>query len=109
VQQRSLGHGCTHPEAVDACRYLAGLIVGVVQGRDRLELLEPCFAPVPDLWERQPLAHAIAAVAGGSFLREEPPILSLLVNIRSDDGIVVLRGSGPREVFTWIPRQYRLR
>jgi ADP-ribosyl-[dinitrogen reductase] hydrolase len=66
-------HG--HPEAVDACRYLAALIVGAVQGRDRKELLAPRFSPVPDLFEDEPLTPAIARVAGGSFLREEPPII----------------------------------
>jgi ADP-ribosylglycohydrolase len=66
-------HG--HPEAVDACRYLAGLIVGAVQGRDRKELIAPQFSPVPDLFEDEPLAPAIERVAGGSFLRDEPPII----------------------------------
>jgi ADP-ribosylglycohydrolase len=56
-------------EAVDACRYLAGLIVGAVQGRSKDELLEPLFAPVPGLWEREPLAPKIRDVAAGSFLR----------------------------------------
>ena len=66
-------HG--HPEAVDACRYFAGLIVGALEGRSRGELLEPHFTPVDGLWTREPLAHAINHVAGGSFLREEPPII----------------------------------
>jgi len=66
-------HG--HPEAVDACRYFAGLIVGALDGRSREELLAPHFTPVEDLWTRQPLTHAIAYVAGGSFRREEPPII----------------------------------
>jgi ADP-ribosylglycohydrolase len=66
-------HG--HAEAVDACRYFAGLIVGAVEGRTRDELLAPHFTPVEGLWDREPLAHAIAHVAGGSFLREEPPII----------------------------------
>ena len=64
-----------HPEAVDACRYFAGLIVGALQGRDRAELLAPQFSPVPGLWEKEPLAPPIARVADGSFLREEPPAI----------------------------------
>ena len=60
-------------EAVDACRYFAGLIVAAVAGRRRDEILSPHFAPVPAAWERQPLAPAIHAVAAGSFLRREPP------------------------------------
>jgi len=58
-------HGAT--EAVDACRYLAGLIVGALQGRSKDELLAPLFTPVPDLWEREPLAPKIQEVAAGSF------------------------------------------
>jgi ADP-ribosylglycohydrolase len=64
-----------HPEAVDACRSFAGLIVGALQGRSRSELLEPHFTPVPGLWRREPLAHAISIVAGGSFQYEEPPVI----------------------------------
>jgi hypothetical protein len=64
-------HGA--PEAVDACRYLAGLIVGAVQGRSKKELLAPLFTPVAALWNREPLAPRIHEVAAGSFLCREPP------------------------------------
>ena len=64
-----------HPEAVDACRYLAGLIIGALQGHDRSELLAPQFCPLPAMYKDEPLAPAIARVADGSFLREEPPII----------------------------------
>ncbi len=50
-------------ECVDACRYLAGLIVGALRGRPKSELLAPMYCPVPDLWEREPLAPKVAAVA----------------------------------------------
>jgi ADP-ribosylglycohydrolase len=60
-------------EAVDACRYMAGLIVGVLQGKSKEELLAPLFTPVPGLWGREPLAPKVHAVASGSFLRKEPP------------------------------------
>jgi ADP-ribosylglycohydrolase len=64
-------HGA--PEAVDACRYLAALIVGALDGRSKEDLLQPHFTPVPGLWTAQPLAPAIADVAGGSFRDREPP------------------------------------
>ena len=64
-------HGAA--EAVDACRYFAGLIVGAVEGRARRELLAPGFAPVDGLWDEAPLAPAIAEIAAGSFMRREPP------------------------------------
>lgn len=64
-------HGAV--EAVDACRYFAGLIVGALQGRPRDEILSPNFCPVPELWEAAPLAPAIAQIAGGSFKVKDPP------------------------------------
>jgi len=66
-----LTHGAA--EAGDACRYLAALIVGALRGASRDELLSDHYAPVPRLWEGQPLAPAIAEVASGSFRRRQPP------------------------------------
>src|SRR5215471_925309 len=66
-------HG--HPEAVDACRYMAGLIVGALQGRTKEELLLTTFAPIRGLWTAYPLTTAIARVANGSFLQAEPPLI----------------------------------
>jgi len=66
-------HG--HPEAIDACRYLAALIVGALQGRSKEDLLLTRFSPVRNLWTVNPLAPAIAHVANGSFLRDEPPVI----------------------------------
>ncbi len=60
-------------EAVDACRYLAGLIVGAVQGRPKDELLSAGFSPVPGVWDRAPLTPKINAIANGSFKLKDPP------------------------------------
>ena len=60
-------------EAVDACRYFAGLLVGTLQGLDRELLLSPSYCPVDGLWSRNPLADKIAAIADGSFKRRNPP------------------------------------
>lgn len=62
-------------EAVDACRYFAGLIVGAIQGCSKDELLSPRFCPVPGLWTEAPLAPKIAAVAAGSFKAKDPPAI----------------------------------
>ena len=62
-------------ECVDACRYFAGMLVGAVQGRPKAELLSPGFTPVPGLWDREPLAPKVAAVAAGSFKVKQPPEL----------------------------------
>lgn len=66
-------HGA--PEAVDACRYLAGLLVGALTGVPREELLADGFSPVPGLWKESPLEPRIAAIASGSFRRKEPPAI----------------------------------
>jgi ADP-ribosyl-[dinitrogen reductase] hydrolase len=61
--------------AVDACVYLAGLIIGALQGRSKEELLEEMFTPVLGFWQRYPLAPEIKEVAGGSFKRHQPPFI----------------------------------
>jgi ADP-ribosyl-[dinitrogen reductase] hydrolase len=56
-------------ECVDACRYLAALIVGAVRGVSKDELLVEHFAPEPGVWKTAPLSPRVAAVAAGSFKR----------------------------------------
>ena len=67
-------HGAA--EAVDACRYFAGLLVGAIDGRAKPDLLAPGFTPVDGLWDDAPFAPAIAEIAAGSFLRREPPAIA---------------------------------
>jgi ADP-ribosyl-[dinitrogen reductase] hydrolase len=64
-------HGA--PEAVDACRYLAALIVGAVQGAPKEDLLSDHYCPATGLWDDEPLAPRIAEIASGSFRNREPP------------------------------------
>ena len=59
--------------AVDACRYLAGLLVGTLGGADKQPLLSPRYCPVTGYWDQHTLHPEIAAVAGGSFKEKEPP------------------------------------
>jgi ADP-ribosyl-[dinitrogen reductase] hydrolase len=66
-------HGA--PEAVDACRCLAALLVGALRGEAKDRLLSPNFEPVPGLWRDAPLVPRIADVAAGSFRRKEPPAI----------------------------------
>ena len=61
------------PEAVDACRYFAGLLVGALRGVDKETLLSSSYCPVDGLWEREPLAKQISRVASGSFKDRNPP------------------------------------
>lgn len=64
-------HGAA--EAVDACRYYAGLLVGALQGEAKEALLAPRYSPGPGLWDTEPLAARIDAIAAGSFKLKLPP------------------------------------
>ena len=66
-------HGA--PEAVDACRYFAGLLVGALRGEGKETLLEDQYCPTPGYWTHRPLADKIAEVANGSFKRKSPPVI----------------------------------
>jgi ADP-ribosylglycohydrolase len=59
--------------AVDACRYVAGLIVGALAGAPKAELLAPRYSPVPGYFDNFPLHDEVDEVACGSFRRREPP------------------------------------
>lgn len=58
---------------MDACRYMAGLIVGAIAGASKEELIAPGYTPCPGSWGAEPLCDEISEVAAGSFLRKEPP------------------------------------
>ncbi|MHB0856385.1 MAG: ADP-ribosylglycohydrolase family protein [Anaerolineae bacterium] len=64
-------HGAT--AAVDACRYMAALLVGALRGEDKQTLLAPRYTPLPNYWEREPLCAEIDELAAGSFARRQPP------------------------------------
>ena len=64
-------HGAA--EAVDACRYFAGLLVGALNGVDKETLLSPRYCPLEGHWESNRLARKIDEIAAGSFKRREPP------------------------------------
>ena len=64
-------HGAV--EAVDACRYFAGLMVGALQGVDKETLLSDHYSPSRACGTRTPLAPKIAAIADGSFKHKQPP------------------------------------
>ena len=64
-------HGAV--ECVDACRYLAALVVGAVNGASKGDLLADHFEPAPGIWCDAPLTPRIATIASGSFKRRHPP------------------------------------
>jgi ADP-ribosylglycohydrolase len=59
--------------AIDACRYLAALIVGAVHGVSREELLSSHYSPIPGYWQKNPLVAEINEIAAGSFKHHQPP------------------------------------
>ncbi len=61
------------PEAVDACRYFTGLIIGALRGESRETLLQPRYTPVEGIWQERPLSPRIDEVARGSFKQKQPP------------------------------------
>ena len=71
AQSSRTTHGAR--EAVDACRYLAALLVGALRGASKDELLGRRYSPLPGYWDEHPLAPAIDEVARGSFRTREPP------------------------------------
>ena len=75
IEMAAVSSRTTHAAvaAIDACRYMAGLIVGALHGASRDELLADSYAPVPGYWVEHPLTPEIAEVASGSFTRREPP------------------------------------
>ena len=62
-------------EAVDACRFMAGLMVGALHGAAKETLLGPGFAPAGVDWEAHPLSHQIDQIAAGRFKAREPPAI----------------------------------
>lgn len=70
-ESSSTTHGAR--TAVDACRYLGGLIVGAVNGCTKEELISENYSPVSGYWDENPTAPEIAEIAAGSFKRQEPP------------------------------------
>jgi len=62
-----------HPLAVDACRYMGGLIQGALIGTSKDELLSKRYSPVEGYWDGKPLETKIDEVAYGSFKELEPP------------------------------------
>ena len=57
------------PQVLDACRYVAALCVGALQGASKERLLEPDFTPVPGIWTARPLRREVALVASGSWAK----------------------------------------
>jgi ADP-ribosylglycohydrolase len=60
------------PEAVDACKYFAGLIVGALKGEKKDVLVSDRYSPIGG-WKRGTLRGRVDQVASGSFKMRGPP------------------------------------
>ena len=63
------------PAAVDACRYLAAIIVGAIHGAPKEVLVSRRYAPVNGIWDESPLVPLIDDIACGSFREKDPPAI----------------------------------
>ncbi|MBS1954204.1 MAG: ADP-ribosylglycohydrolase family protein [Cyanobacteria bacterium SZAS-4] len=59
--------------SIDACRYMAALIVGALNGESKDEILSAPYSPVTEYWQKHPLCPEIKAIALGSYKNSEPP------------------------------------
>ena len=63
------------PQCLSACRYMAIVLAGLMQGMDRDEVLSANWEPLQRLRASEPLHHEIDAVAAGSFRQLQPPAI----------------------------------
>jgi ADP-ribosyl-[dinitrogen reductase] hydrolase len=77
IEMASASSRTTHgaAAALDACRYMAGLIAGALGGATKDDLLVAHYAPFAGYWDEHPLAVEIDNVAAGSFRHKEPPAI----------------------------------
>ena len=75
VEWAALSSKTTHAavEAVDACRLMAALLVGLLQGESKADVLGMRFEPVGGLWRDEPLTPKIEQIAAGSYKVKAPP------------------------------------
>lgn len=59
------------PACLDACRYLGGILWGLLHGTTKDEVLSPFYHPAGSSWEG--MNRDIAAIASGSFKQKDPP------------------------------------
>lgn len=75
LKYAALSSKTTHANemCVDACRYMAGIMVGLLKGESKETVLYPMYSPVQNYFNNEPLCDAIKEVASGSFKTKQPP------------------------------------
>ena len=75
LKYAALSSKTTHANemCVDACRYMAGIIVGLLNGESKETVLSSMYSPVKNYFDNEPLCDAIKEVTSGSFKTKQPP------------------------------------
>ena len=75
LKYSALSSKTTHANemCVDACRYMTGIIVGLLNGENKETVLSSMYSPVNNYFDKEPLCDAIKEVARGSFKHKQPP------------------------------------
>ncbi|MEO5915955.1 MAG: ADP-ribosylglycohydrolase family protein [Luteolibacter sp.] len=60
---------------IDACRYMGGILVALLNGAKKETVLSPQFHPAKGKWNEGDLCSEIAAIAEGSFKTKQPPYI----------------------------------
>ena len=58
---------------LNACRYMAGIIIGLLNGEEKETVLSPMYSPVKNYLIKNPLCDQIKEIALGSFKNKQPP------------------------------------
>jgi ADP-ribosyl-[dinitrogen reductase] hydrolase len=61
------------PASIDACRYMGGILVALLQGATKDQVLKHRFHPIHGTWPAGSLCPKIDTVASGSFKTKQPP------------------------------------
>ena len=62
-------------ECIDSCRFFSGLIVGILLGKSKQEILSRLYCPINKYWLYNQLTTEVKKVAEGSFKKKEPPAI----------------------------------
>lgn len=61
--------------SIDACRYMGGILVALLNGASKETVLAPSFHPARGTWKDGELCPEIAGIAAGSFKEKQPPLI----------------------------------
>ena len=61
------------PACIDACRYMGGILRGLIDGAAKDEVLAPFYHPASSPWDC--LVPPISTIAAGSFKEKQPPAI----------------------------------